>query len=71
MHSVLTGELHMADTPTIDIVAADLPLHCPPPGAPKWSLHPRVFLDIVHTGEAVCPYCNTRYVLKGKAPKGH
>lgn len=63
----------MTDTTpkTVDVTAGELPLHCPQGNAPAWNLHPRVFLDIVHTGTAVCPYCSTRYVLKGEAPKGH
>lgn len=62
----------MATAPTpIEITAADLPLHCPLPSQPVWNQHPRVFLDITHSGEAVCPYCSARYVLKGGLPKGH
>jgi uncharacterized Zn-finger protein len=30
-----------------------------------WSWHPRVFLDIAETGEAMCPYCGTLYKLEG------
>ena len=29
-----------------------------------WSGHPRVFLDVGHSGEAKCPYCGTVYRLK-------
>ena len=61
----------MTEPSTVEITAADLPLHCPTPGAPQWRLHPRVFLDVAHTGSVVCPYCSTRYVLKGDAPKAH
>ena len=61
----------MADIPTVKISAKDLPLHCPQSGVPAWNQHPRVFLDIQHSGEAVCPYCSTRYVFDGKPPKGH
>ena len=32
--------------------------------------HPRVFLDIAETGEAMCPYCGTRYRLAGGPLKG-
>jgi uncharacterized Zn-finger protein len=50
----------------------DLPLHCPTGKGSTWNLHPRVFLDIVSTGEAKCPYCGTQYQLKpGSAPHGH
>ncbi len=56
---------------SVEITAGDLPLHCPPPGAELWCQHPRVFLDVSHGGEAVCPYCGTHYVFKGELPKGH
>lgn len=56
---------------TVEVTARDLPLHCPQPNAPLWSRHPRVFLDVVHTGEVTCPYCSAHYVLSGPAPKGH
>jgi uncharacterized Zn-finger protein len=59
----------MAENRTVEITAADLPLACPPSREQLWSLHPRVFLDVLHTGEAVCPYCSTRYVLSGERPK--
>lgn len=55
----------------IEVTAADLPLHCPMPSMLLWNAHPRVFLDIARTGEALCPYCGTRYTLKGGAPAGH
>jgi len=64
----------MADTSKqkeVTVTAKDLPLHCPMPGAPLWARHPRVFLDVAKPGEALCPYCGTRYVYKGAAPKGH
>ncbi|MDQ8021412.1 MAG: zinc-finger domain-containing protein [Moraxellaceae bacterium] len=55
----------------IEVAAKDLPLHCPMPDAPLWARHPRVFLDVVKTGEAACPYCGAKYKLTGEAPKGH
>jgi len=55
----------------IEVSAENLPIHCPPPDAPLWARHPRVFLDVVSTGEAACPYCGTRFVFKGEKPKGH
>lgn len=55
----------------IRVSAKDLPLHCPQPNEPLWARHPRVFLDVTHTGEATCPYCSAKYVLQGDAPKGH
>lgn len=56
---------------TVEVREADLPLHCPTPQMPVWSMHPRVFLDVAGTGEMLCPYCGTRYVYKGAPPKGH
>jgi len=53
----------------IEITAEDLPLHCPTPSQLLWNSHPRVFLPIEETGEALCPYCGTRYILKAKPVK--
>jgi len=56
----------------VELTAADLPLHCPLPSQKVWNSHPRVFLPIEKTGEVLCPYCGTRYVLKGGAARsGH
>jgi uncharacterized Zn-finger protein len=55
----------------ITVTAADLPLHCPTPSQVLWNAHPRVFLPIEKTGEALCPYCGTRYVLRGSAKPAH
>ena len=55
----------------IEVTAADLPLHCPMPSMLLWNAHPRVFLPIEKTGEALCPYCGTKYVYKGAPVKGH
>jgi len=41
----------------------DLPLHCPMDGMSLWDSHPRVFLPIEDSGEAICPYCSAKYVL--------
>ena len=54
-----------------EVTAAGLPLHCPTPAMPQWNSHPRVFLPIEQSGEALCPYCGTLYKLKGELPKGH
>ena len=51
----------------IEVTAADLPLHCPMPAMMLWNAHPRVFLPIEQSGEVLCPYCGTKYVLKGGA----
>ena len=55
----------------IEVTAEDLPLHCPMPSMMLWNAHPRVYLPIQKTGEALCPYCGTKYTLKGGAAAGH
>jgi uncharacterized Zn-finger protein len=42
----------------------DLPLSCPMPGMYLWNSHPKVYLPIEETGEAMCPYCGARYRLR-------
>lgn len=59
------------DQHSVELSDKDLPLHCPGPGAPLWSRHPRVFLDVTRNGEARCPYCGTRYVYKGAPRDAH
>ena len=56
---------------TVSVTETDLPLHCPTPQTPVWSMHPRVFLDVTKHGEMLCPYCGTRYVYRGAPVKGH
>ena len=55
----------------VEVTEKDLPLHCPQSSAPLWARHPRVFLEVTKTGEMLCPYCGTKYVYRGAAPKGH
>jgi uncharacterized Zn-finger protein len=55
----------------IEVTATDLPLHCPMPSMLLWNAHPRVFLPIEKTGEALCPYCGTRYRLSGGPVAAH
>ena len=55
----------------IEVTQADLPLHCPTPAMLLWSSHPRVFLPIGDDGQALCPYCGTRYVLRGSVKAAH
>lgn len=57
----------------VEVGPEDLPLHCPLPSMTLWNAHPRVFLPIEKTGEALCPYCGTRYTLRrsaGGEPRG-
>lgn len=59
----------MTDSNTLTLRPQDLNaqggIHCPSRKAdmPLWSNHPRVFLDVAHTGQARCPYCGTVYAL--------
>lgn len=56
----------------IEVLAKDLPLHCPTAEMALWCAHPRVFLQIEETGQALCPYCGTTYKLKaGEVVKHH
>ena len=52
----------------VEVTAKDLQGHgvvfCPNPKMPLWSGHPRVYIDVVSTGEGKCPYCDTVYRLK-------
>lgn len=55
---------------SIEILASDLNrqggVFCPSPLAQMqtWNTHPKVYLDVAHTGQAKCPYCGTEYHLK-------
>ncbi len=64
-----------ADTPNtnqrVEVTADDLPLHCPMPGKRLWDSHPKVYLPIEDSGQALCPYCGTEYVLKGTVKPAH
>ncbi len=73
----------MSHTPAIgaavELLASDLNdqggVFCPSPLAHMklWNSHPRVYLDVAHTGAAKCPYCGTVYRLKAGevAHSGH
>jgi uncharacterized Zn-finger protein len=54
----------------IELLAKDLNaqggVFCPSAQADMklWNSHPKVYLDVAHTGQAKCPYCGTVYQLK-------
>ena len=56
--------------PPIELLAKDLNaqggVYCPSPLAAMkiWNSHPKVYLDVAHSGQAKCPYCGTVYQLK-------
>lgn len=63
---------------SVELLAKDLNpaggVFCPSPLADMkiWNSHPKVFLNVVHTGQAKCPYCGTVYQLKdGEHFDGH
>ena len=53
---------------TVELAATDLVgpgvVFCPNPAMPLWSNHPKVFIDVVTSGQGRCPYCGTVYRLK-------
>ncbi|WP_456372743.1 zinc-finger domain-containing protein [Thiolapillus sp.] len=48
----------------VRVTREQLPLSCPLAEDSLWNMHPRVYLPIEKTGEAVCPYCSTHYILQ-------
>ncbi len=56
--------------PAIELLASELNhqggVFCPNPkaGMAVWNNHPKVFLDVGHSGSAKCAYCGTVYALK-------
>jgi len=52
------------------VMRADLPLSCPTPEMVLWNSHPRVYLPIEKTGEALCPYCGARFELESADQTG-
>lgn len=57
------SQVQACTTQLYEVSSRDLPLCCPMPGFRVWDAHPRVYLPIVITGEARCPYCGTHYKL--------
>ncbi|HRQ65603.1 MAG TPA: zinc-finger domain-containing protein [Xanthomonadaceae bacterium] len=53
---------------TYEVGLDALPLSCPTPAMALWNSHPRVYLAIEATGEAKCPYCGAKFVLKRERP---
>jgi len=58
---------------TQDIIyvgAEDLPVYCPGPKAPLWSMHPRIYIEVVKNQVARCQYCGAQYALR-EGEKAH
>ena len=45
------------------VTQKDFPLSCPLPKDRLWDAHPKIYLPIEMTGQEVCPYCSTVYIL--------
>lgn len=52
----------------VELAATDVSgsgvIFCPNPRMALWSNHPKVFIDVVTSGQGRCPYCGTLYRLK-------
>lgn len=59
-----TATAQISNERIIKVSREQLPLSCPQPEDDVWNMHPRVYLSVDKTGEAVCPYCGTKYVLQ-------
>lgn len=46
-----------------DVTRAQLPVSCPMPGMSQWNSHPKVYIPLEETGEAICPYCSATFKL--------
>jgi uncharacterized Zn-finger protein len=62
----------------VELLAKDLNANggvfCPSAKADMklWNGHPRIYLDVAHSGQAKCAYCGTVYKLKeGEHFDGH
>jgi uncharacterized Zn-finger protein len=59
----------------VEVSAKDLQgpgvVACPNPKMALWSNHPKVFIDLSHSGEGKCPYCGTVYKLKAGETIAH
>jgi len=59
-----------ADEPNLqrryEVIRADLPVSCPLPSVTLWNTHPRVYIPVEETGQAVCPYCSAEFILIDK-----
>src|SRR5699024_12721998 len=59
--------MNQPHTKAIDVVyvdESDLPVYCPGPNSPLWSMHPRVYIEIETTKKAHCPYCGAQQQLR-------
>ena len=50
----------------IEVHAQQLPLSCPTDDMSLWNGHPKVYLPIEASGQEICPYCGTQFILVDK-----
>lgn len=63
-HRDVSQEQIPANTERVyQVKKSDLPLSCPTPEMVLWNAHPRVYLPIEKTGQALCPYCGAQFEL--------
>lgn len=51
----------------IEVSVKQLPLSCPTNDMTLWNAHPKVYLPIEQSGQEICPYCGTKFILIDKA----
>ncbi len=51
----------------IEVSSDKLPLSCPTDEMTLWNGHPKVYLPIEESGQEICPYCGTKFILVDKA----
>ena len=51
----------------IEVNVKQLPLSCPTNEMTLWNAHPKVYLPIEQSGQEICPYCGTKFILIDKA----
>ncbi len=47
----------------VEVTRDELPVHCPTAESSLWNSHPRVYIPLADTPEAICAYCGTIYRL--------
>jgi uncharacterized Zn-finger protein len=62
---MIKSKMQTACTEKVYIIEqSDLPLSCPTNDMSLWNAHPKVYLPIAKTGQEICPYCGTHFILQ-------
>jgi len=51
---------------TYHVNSSDLPVSCPSRDMSTWDSHPKIYMEMSESGEAVCQYCGAQYILDDK-----